>query len=187
MDIMQFFQHSAGKWFSQRTSQNLTGEQSVAGSSDLWIDALDRDDPQVIALCEQYRVDPTLAVCGLQVRWEGMPVLHEKKQSGSTVLVALGEGDAPKSGQLLHGIGATQSPPLPGRYAIGSDEALTLIVETDRLYAEERLWFASENLRLRTSIVREADGNHSACFCSEIRMGGVKPPAESGEAAQSRA
>ncbi|HEY9702550.1 MAG TPA: phycobiliprotein lyase, partial [Allocoleopsis sp.] len=44
-----------------------------------------------------------------------------------------------------------------------------------------RLWFASPNLRLRTSILKRFGGFSMASFCSEIRLGVTKPPAESTE------
>jgi len=56
---------------------------------------------------------------------------------------------------------------------MGDDDALTLMGESETLYSEERLWFASPNLRLRTSTIKQLDGFSTASFCSEIRMGGV--------------
>jgi len=45
MDVKEFFQLSAGKWFSQRTSHHLAFKQSESGKSDLKIDMLPADDP----------------------------------------------------------------------------------------------------------------------------------------------
>jgi hypothetical protein len=62
-----------------------------------------------------------------------------------------------------------------GQFAIGEDEALTLTTQHGETSSEERLWFASPNLRLRTSILKEANGFSATSFCSEIRMGVTKP------------
>jgi hypothetical protein len=51
------------------------------------------------------------------------------------------------------------------------------------MYSEERLWFASPNLRLRTSILKRFGGFSMASFCSEIRMGGVQPQENASAAA----
>ena len=62
-----------------------------------------------------------------------------------------------------------------GHYTLGQDEALTLIIETEDIYAEERQWFASENLKLRTIMMRHNDGTQQTSFYSEIRKA---PPKE---------
>ena len=71
MNIVEFFQQSAGKWFSQRTSHHLAFKQSESGKSDIVIEMLPSDNPEVVKLCEQYEIDPTLALCGARVTWNG--------------------------------------------------------------------------------------------------------------------
>jgi hypothetical protein len=168
MDIKEFFQQSAGKWVSQRTSHHPDFKQPEGGRSDFYIETLAQDDPAVVELCQARGVDPGLAICGVRTRWDGMMEQNKGKRSGSTMLVAIANPDSPHAGPILR-----QSEATPGRYVMGDDEALTLIAESEALYAEERLWFASPNLRLRTSVVKQADGFSTASFCSEIRMGGA--------------
>ena len=61
-----------------------------------------------------------------------------------------------------------------GRYVLAEDEALTLIFETDDIYAEERQWFASDNFRMRTIVVKYSDGKKQTSFYSEIRKAPVQ-------------
>lgn len=183
MDITEFFQQSCGKWFSQRTSHYLTFNQSESGKSDLRIEMLPTDAPEVIKLCEQHHVDPALALCGMRVSWDGTMEWDKKKQTWSTVLVPLADGATPNEGKLLRDTGHGDQAPRAGRYVMGSDDVLTLIIDDEALYSEERLWFASPNLRLRTSLVKQADGFSMASFCSEIRMGVVAPPANASSTA----
>lgn len=177
MDITEFFQQSCGKWFSQRTSHHLAFKQSESGKSDIRIEMLAIDDPEVIKLCEQYNFDPALALCGARVSWDGTMEWDEEKHAGSTVIVPIADADNPNEGKLLRDTGYAEKAPVAGRYVMGSDDALTLITEYETMYSEERLWFASPNLRLRTSILKRFGGFSMASFCSEIRMGGVQPPA----------
>jgi hypothetical protein len=177
MDITEFFQQSCGKWFSQRTSHHLAFKQSESGKSDIRIEMLAIDDPEVIKLCEQYNFDPALALCGARVSWDGTMEWDEEKHAGSTVIVPIADADNPNEGKLLRDTGYAEKAPVAGRYVMGSDDALTLITEYETMYSEERLWFASPNLRLRTSILKRFGGFSMASFCSEIRMGGVQSPA----------
>ncbi|WP_088894237.1 phycobiliprotein lyase [Leptolyngbya ohadii] len=179
MDITEFFQQSSGKWFSQRTSHHLAFKQSEGGKSNLTIEMLPKDDPAVVKLCEQYEVDPSLALCGARVSWDGTMEWDEEKHSGSTVLVPIADPEKSNEGKLLREQGYAEKAPVAGRYVMGSDDALTLITEYETMYSEERLWFASPNLRLRTSILKRFGGFSMASFCSEIRMGGGQPQVNS--------
>jgi hypothetical protein len=171
MDIKEFFEQSAGKWFSQRTSHHLAFKQAESGKSNLTIEMLNADDPEVIKLCEQYNIDPQHALCGARVTWDGTMEWDKEKHQGSTVLVPVPDVEKPNEGQLLREMGYAEKAPVAGRYIMGSDQALTLITEYETMYSEERLWFASPNLRLRTSILKRFGGFSMASLSSEIRMG----------------
>ena len=179
MDIKEFFEMSAGKWFSQRTSHHLAFKQSENGKSQIIIEMLPPDHPEVIKLCELYQFAPQLAICGGKVTWDGTMDWDEEKHAGSTILVPIADPEKPNEGKLLRDMGYAEKAPVAGSYKMGSDNALTLITEYESMFTEERLWFASENLRLRTSILKRFGGFSMASFCSEIRLGVTKPPAES--------
>ncbi|MCL1469450.1 phycobiliprotein lyase [Argonema antarcticum] len=174
MDVKEFFQLSAGKWFSQRTSHHLAFKQSESGKSDLKIDMLPADDPEVIKLCQQYDIALESTWGGARVTWDGTMEWDEEKHAGSSVLVPIPDPDRPNEGKLLRDVGYAEKAEVAGRYIIGSDDAMTLITEYETMYSEERIWFASPNLRLRTSILKRFGGFSMASFCSEIRMGVVK-------------
>jgi hypothetical protein len=105
------------------------------------------------------------------------------KRSGSTVLIPVPNPDQPSEGRLLRQMTDAQKAPVMGRYIIGNDHALTMITEYETMYSEERLWFASPNFRLRTSILKDSGGFSMACLYSEIRMGVSQPPKKAEDAA----
>ena len=187
MDIQEFFEQSAGKWFSQRTSHHLAFKQAENGKSNITIEMLSADDAEVAKLCQQYDIDPGLALCGARVTWDGMMEWDgdaEKEQhKGSTVLVPVPDPDKPNEGRLLREMGYAEKAPVAGRYIMGSDDALTLITDYETMYSEERLWFASPNLRLRTSILKRFGGFSMASLSSEIRMGVTQAPKQTEDAA----
>ncbi|MBE9004220.1 phycobiliprotein lyase [Fortiea sp. LEGE XX443] len=171
MNIEEFFELSAGKWFSHRTSHHLAFKQSEDGKSDLVIEMLAADHPEVIKLCQQYEVNPREASCGARVTWNGTMEWDEEKHTGSTVLVTVPNVDNLGEGRLLREMGYAEKAPVAGRYKMGSDDALTLTTEYETMWSEERLWFASPNLRMRVSILKRFGGFSMASFTSEIRMG----------------
>ncbi len=178
MDIQEFFELSAGKWFSHRTSHHLAFKQAEDGKSDITIEMLAKDAPEVIKLCQQYEIDPTRATCGARVNWNGTMEWDEEKHTGSTVLVTVPDTEDPNRGKLLREMGYAEKAPVAGSYIMGSDDALTLTTEYETMSSEERLWFASPNLRMRVSVLKRYGGFSMASFTSEIRMGGLKPTAE---------
>ncbi len=165
MDIVEFFKQNAGKWLSQRTSHDLNSQQMEAGKSELQIEFLDHNDPDVTQLCQQYQIDPALSSGGWRVKWDGTLGQSEKKQTGATILVTIPDQEQANQGKMLQKTGEIS------RYSLSHDQVLTLITETDSMYTEECLWFASPNLRQRTSVIKDQNGFSIASFYSEIRMG----------------
>ena len=97
------------------------------------------------------------------------------------MLVPVPNPDNSNEGKLLREMGYAEKTPVAGRYIMGSDGALTLITEYETMSSEERLWFASPNLRMRVSVLKRFGGFSMASFTSEIRMGGVQPSAKATE------
>jgi hypothetical protein len=185
MNIEGFFELSAGKWFSHRTSHHLAFKQSEDGKSDIVIEMLAADHPEVIKLCEQYEIAPNKASCGARVTWNGTMEWDEEKHQGSTVLATVPNTDNPDEGKLLREMGYAEKAPVAGSYKIGDDGALTLITEYETMWSEERLWFASPNLRMRVSVLKRFGGFSMASFTSEIRMGSTDASKKATEAANS--
>jgi hypothetical protein len=176
MDVVEFFQQSAGKWFSQRTSyhqaEDQPGSQPENSRTNMEIALLDINTPEVIQVCQHYDIQPQQALCGARVSWDGTMAWGTSSSKGSTLLVVVADPSNSNMGKILREkSGAGQA--LVGRYLLGRDEALTLITEHETLYSEERLWFASPNLRLRTNLLKRPDGSSMSAFWSEIRMGVV--------------
>jgi hypothetical protein len=188
MNIAEFFQQSAGKWFSQRTTHDLATPQSTSGKSDLWVDLLTSDDPAVVALCHQAGVEAASVQGAVRIRWTGELGKEEVKQSGSTLMVAIAPTASSSTGTLLSQDslppGADPAAIVQAHYSLGADEVLTLTSQHGAMEAEERIWYASPGLRFRTSTVKFADGFSAASFCSEIRMGGVPTSSNQQTAAQ---
>jgi CpeS-like protein len=190
MDIQAFFQLCDGKWISQRTTHQLLEQNNQSGRSDLWGEILDATDGDVVTLCQQLNVDSSQALCGLRLRWSEVAEAYEskfkKKDEGSALMVAISDPSTtathPESvehsnGQLLRCLNATNAG--TGTFSIGVDEALTLRFEDAGTISEERIWFASPNLRLRSSSIQKDGIVCITTFCSEIRIATPAPASES--------
>ncbi len=175
MEIVNFFEKLAGRWFSQRTTHALSTQQSKAGKSDLEVEFLPPDAADVQQLCQQNKAAAPL--CGLRIQQSSTIEGDSTPKTLTTLFVPLtpqsnAESTA-YSGTLLSS-NRPESASHPSTYSL-EDEVLTIVSDSAEARSEERLWFVNDNLRMRTGMVELASGLRIASFCSEIRMG-VKPP-----------
>jgi CpeS-like protein len=176
MNVREFFELSAGKWFSQKTSQHLTLKQSEHGKSDLVIEVLANDSPQVVQLAQQAVIDPRSVIVAVKYTWKGTvawdaTTQNPANQQGESIALAVPTTPESRSGRLIHTSTSNGNSPQIAQYTIGDDNALTLVTKHEHTCTEERVWFESDNVRVRTTITTQANGEASASFYSEIRMG----------------
>ncbi|MBR8829336.1 MAG: phycobiliprotein lyase [Gomphosphaeria aponina SAG 52.96 = DSM 107014] len=162
MQIKEFLKLSVGKWFAQRTSYHLQEEKADNSKSEMTIELLAPDAPELIQLCQQNQSDPKFTLA-TKTSWDNSVDWGKTKQTGATTIILLPDAENQQIGKLITGEQKS------GQYHLGEDEALTLIVEEGDNYFTERIWFASENLRLRTTLVKNNHSFTMTAFYSEIR------------------
>lgn len=173
MDAMEFFRRSAGIWRSQRTTHHLAFRRSEMGGSKIEVRALPKEDPQIIELCTMHEVDPALAIGGAYVSWNGTMAWDrndEEPHAGTTVFALVPDPEKPNEGKILRERGYAEIVPIVGHYQMDEDEGLIMTTEYETMSSVERFWFASPDLRLRSSTVKRFGGFSTASFCAESRM-----------------
>ncbi len=172
MDINEFVQLSLGSWRSQRSAHHLAFGHFEEITSNIEIEGLSIDDTPVIELCKSHQIAPQLATSPFKMSWSGESDWDEDEtMSGSTILVPIPEGDNLTKGRLLREQGYAETIPSVGEYQIAEDGTFLLVTNYDRAAAEEKIWFATPNLRFRVSLIKTSSGSGvtTASFSSEIR------------------
>ena len=172
MDINEFVKLSLGSWRSQRSAHHLAFGHFEEVTSNIDIEALTIDDTQVIQLCKTHEIEPQLATSPFKMSWEGESDWDEDEtMTGSTILVPIPDLENPTKGRLLREQGYAETIPSVGEYHIGEDGTFVLVTKYDRAAAEEKIWFATPNLRFRVSLIKTSNGKGvtTASFSSEIR------------------
>lgn len=172
MDITKFVEFSLGRWRSQRSAHHLAFRHFEEVTSTIDIEEIEPDNPQVIALCKSHNIDPIKAISPFKMSWEGESDWDEEEtMSGSTILVPIPDSGNLNKGKLLREQGYAETIPAVGEYCFSDDETFVLRTEYDRAAAEEKIWFATPNLRFRVSLIKTSDskGVVTASFSSEIR------------------
>lgn len=171
MDISEFIERSLGRWRSQRSAHHLAFAHFEAVESMIQIAAVAADDPAVQALCKAYRLDPALAVSPFAMSWKGQSDWDDSVLEGSCLLVPIPD-DVPGQGRLLRDQGYAETVAAVGQYRFTEDDTFVLVTQYERAAAEEKIWFATPNLRCRVALTKTSDGNGvvQASFASELRQ-----------------
>lgn len=171
-DAKEFFQHSAGQWKSQRTTHHLPFRRAESGGSDINVEFLNADDSRIAEICQMHDADPSTAIGGAFVSWDGSMAWDKENEDhkGTTVFALIPDADNPRSGKLLRERGYAEIVPVAGSYEMDAEDGLVLITEYETMSIIERFWFVNPNLRLRSSTVKRFGGFNTATFCAEARV-----------------
>lgn len=178
MNLKTFLNLCAGNWFTQRTTYDLVGNETESNKADLNITLISAEDSRVTQLCQQYRIDPQNTLGGLFYSWDTSVDWGKPKKQGNSLMVFVPDSEDNATGKLITST-MPKSGKVSGTYVLGEDEALTLTINAEDTIADERLWFASENLKLRSTVIKNATGSTHTAFYSEIRK--APPKTESAE------
>ena len=173
MDALEFFRQSAGKWKSSRATHHLAFKRSEIGESEILVETLNADDPEIISLCEMHSVDPSLSIGGSRVRWLGKMAWDregEENHEGKTVFAIVPDADNPRQGRLLRERGYAEIMPVVGRFHMDDEDGLVLTTDYETMSSIERFWFGNPDTRMRTSTVKRFGGFSTASFCVESRV-----------------
>lgn len=170
MSVDDFFERSVGEWRSQRSSHNLAWTQFEAVTSDIKIESKGITDEQVIELCKQNQVAAEETNFSIGMSWEGESDWDDDEvMEGSAVMSLIKDGA--NHGRLLRSVGYAETIPAVGKWEMTEDGVFLLKTFYDAAAAEERIWFATPDLRMRVSQIRTSSGQGvvTASFSTEIR------------------
>lgn len=159
-----------GEWRSQRSSHNLAWTQFEAVTSEIQILGLTSQDEEVKALCEQNKVQGSEVATALKMTWEGESDWNDDEVLAGEAVMAVVK-DSERTGRLLRSVGYAETIPAVGEWEMTDEGVFVLRTFYEAAAAEERIWFATPNLRMRVSQIRTSSGAGvvTASFSTEIR------------------
>ena len=178
MSVEDFFNKSIGQWRSQRSSHNLVWAQFEAITSEIDIDLLEPTHSDVLKLCEQNDITPEETTLSFAMSWEGESDWDDEDDAqplqGRSVMSVIKDSD--NHGRLLRSSGYAETIPAIGQWRMTDEGVFILETFYDSAAAEERIWFATPDLRMRVSQIRTSSGTGvvTASFSTEIRRLNVK-------------
>lgn len=171
MDIQAFFQSSCGRWLTQRTCHPIGEASSVAQTALLDIETLNLADEAVLSLCQQAKLDRAQPFCAAKISWHSTGFQPQPQEEGTLLMVVIASPDSAQRGQVLQQVASGVISQF--NFQIDAEQRLILKGDQDPFVLEERVWFASPNLRLRVSLLKQAEQLQQATWYSEVRMTGI--------------
>ena len=168
MTIEEFLNLTIGQWFAQRTSYVLNNEEVENSKVEITTTALKSDDLEVIQLCQQHNIKADQTLSAIKSSWNNSVDWDKPKKQGSALLIFVPDPDQSNQGFVYRDLSISNNNDV-AQYQFSEDGVLTLSIQQDHLIIEERQWFASENLRLRNTLVKEENNCYQTAFYSEIR------------------
>jgi hypothetical protein len=169
MELQAHLASWQGKWFSQRTHYNFQQQQAENHKSELAIEVLTSFEPDLQAVLQQAPFSATGTPLAVRLSWDTSVDWGKPKQTGNLVYL-FAPTEQPGQGTLLRlATGVLKTPALQGHYCLAPDESLSLVLQDQETRIEERIWFASPNLRLRTCLIQQGEYFSYSAFYSEIR------------------
>ena len=176
MTIEQFVAQSSGKWRSMRSGHSLAFQQFEEVLSEVTIEAISKDDSAVKQLLESSLTNkhnletissPFKMEWCAESDWE--PEDPSEVSSGSCIIIPLVKDIS--SGTLIRSVGYAEAEAAISEYNFSNDGTFSLTTNYEQSIAEEKIWFVSENVRCRSSVLRTSAGSGvlQTSFASEVR------------------
>ena len=176
MTIEQFVAQSTGRWRSMRSGHSLAFQQFEEVLSEVTIEEITREDSAVkellkSSLANQYNLDtissPFKMEWCAESDWE--PDDPSEVSSGSCIIIPFAKDIS--SGTLIRSVGYAEAEAAISEYKFSNDGTFTLTTNYEQSIAEEKIWFVSENVRCRSSVLRTSAGSGvlQTSFASEVK------------------
>ena len=173
MNIEQFVEQSAGEWRSMRSGHSLAFQQFEEVLSVVEIKPLRADDSAVVDFISSQGIEANTIASPFSMQWEAEsdwePDDPTAVAEGSCILIPI--PDSETSGVILRSVGYAEAEQASSNYRFSSDGTLILHTQYGQSIAEERIWFVSDHVRCRSSVLRTSEGSGvlQTSFASEVR------------------
>ena len=158
-----------------RSGHSLAFQQFEDVLSEVQIASVDQADADINTLIQSSSLDESTAKVQAPFRmswsaesdWE--PDDPSEVSSGSCLIVPVPIDG--RRGHLLRSLGYAEAAPAESEYCFLDDGTFVLTTQYEQSIAEERIWFVSEHVRCRSSVLRTSAGSGvlQTSFASEVR------------------
>ncbi len=174
MEIEQFVAQSEGFWRSMRSGHSLAFKYFDNLVSQVTVKKLLLTDPQVTKLLSSHQNINSKPISPFEISWriedDWIGEDLNQPKSGSSIFIPIPTSS--ENGDMIRSRGYAETIESVSNYKFHSDGTFYLKSVYGTTFAEERIWFISENLRCRSSVIRNSNSLAilQTSFASEIKL-----------------
>ena len=152
----EFIDKSIGEWKSLRSTHTIAFQEFENTTSNIFISYQSLESKEVKNLLKKFSfsVNPIFAI---KIIWQATSdwTIEEKSDPKDTILI-FSQKDI-NSGIILRNKGYAEMIHTYSNYFIDEQENLNIITEYNSIISEEKIWFISNHLRARYSLIKNKE------------------------------
>ena len=151
--IKEFIDKSIGEWKSIRSTHTLAFQEFENTNSNLIISYQDIGSNEVLEIKNRFNCSMNISFA-IKITWKSFsewPTENKSYESNTTLIFV------PKdefTGILIKDKGYAEQIPSSSRYIIDESNTFNIETEYNSTISEEKIWFLTENVRSRYSIIK---------------------------------
>ena len=156
--IKEFIGKSIGEWKSIRSTHTLAFQEFENTNSTLKITYQDIESEEVLEIKNKLKFSKNISFA-IKISWKSSSEwsTENKSQEGNTILIFVPK-DA-YTGTLIKDKGYTEQIPSSSKYFIDESKTFNIHSEYNATISEEKIWFLSNNVRSRYSVIKNKTNN----------------------------
>ena len=174
MNIEQFVTLSQGEWRSMRSGHSLAFKQFEEILSTIKIEIISTEDPTIKSMLKASKYRKSDSIMPFKISWSAESDWDinqdAKSNKGECYLIPIPNSSS--EGKLIRSLGYAEKVASLAKYKFLNDGTFLLKTEYEHTFIEERIWFASSNVRCRSSIIFSLVEKSilQTSFSSEIKL-----------------
>ncbi len=172
--IEQFVAQSIGEWRSMRSSHSLAFQHFEEIVSKISIKSINPNEAIIKDSIQKSPFPNSQPMTPFSIEWcseSDWEINNQKEElSGKTILIPLNIPN--KKGLILRSQGYAEKVSAVSKFSFMPDGTFVLNTEYNETIAEEKIWFISESVRCRASILRTISSQAilQTSFASEVKI-----------------
>jgi len=156
--IKEFIHKSIGEWKSIRSTHTLAFQEFENTNSSLIISYQNIESDEVIDIKNRLQCSQDLSFA-IKISWKSVSewTTENKSQESKTILIFVPKDEF--KGTLIKDKGYAELIPTTSRYYMDETKTFNIQSEYNSTISEEKIWFLSENVRSRYSVIKNKINN----------------------------
>ena len=151
--IKEFIDKSIGEWKSIRSTHTLAFQEFENTNSSLIISHQNKESTEVLEIKNRFKLSEDISFA-IKIKWDSISewTTENKSQESKTILIFVPKDEY--KGILIKDKGYAEKIPSSSLYFMDENNTLHIDSVYNATIIEEKIWFLSENVRSRYSVIK---------------------------------